>query len=224
MVSEFWRNASYTSCAIGSYAEAPWPFLVEREEIALERARGTGVRAIARKLGRSPSTISREIRRNSATRSGEFDYRATAAQWHADRAAKRPKIKLGSQPRPARLRSGSAVGPHCNTGRHRLRWPRRGMERTARRSPTKPALVICLESGADRAAPEGGLPQGSDHAHQIRSDLPSALHPRARGTEVNRVLKPLSRRDHFSGLLKNRWRPLHVLACPEGAASLRTES
>lgn len=133
---------------------------VEREEIALECARGTGVRAIARKLGRSPSTISREIRRNSATRSGEFDYRATAAQWHADRAAKRPKMsKLASQPRLARLRSGSAVGPHCHTGRHRLRWPRRGMERTARCSPTKPALVICLESGADRAAPEGGLPQ-----------------------------------------------------------------
>lgn len=65
---------------------------VEREEIALGCARGTGVRAIARKLGRSPSTISREIRRNSATRSGEFDYRAIAAQWHADRAAKRPKI------------------------------------------------------------------------------------------------------------------------------------
>ena len=65
---------------------------VEREEIALECARGTGVRAIARKLGRSPSTISREIRRNSATRSGEFNYRAIAAQWHADLAAKRPKI------------------------------------------------------------------------------------------------------------------------------------
>ena len=72
---------------------------VEREEIALECARGTGVRAIARKLGRSPSTISREIRRNSATRSGEFDYRAIAAQWHADRAAKRPKIsKLAVNP------------------------------------------------------------------------------------------------------------------------------
>lgn len=64
---------------------------VEREEIALECARGTGVRAIARKLGRSPSTISREIKRNSATRSGEFDYRAINAQWHADRSAKRPK-------------------------------------------------------------------------------------------------------------------------------------
>ncbi len=64
----------------------------EREEIALECARGTGMRAIARKLGRSASTISREIRRNSTTRSGEFDYRAIAAQWHADREAKRPKI------------------------------------------------------------------------------------------------------------------------------------
>ncbi|MDN5568702.1 MAG: IS30 family transposase [Paracoccus sp. (in: a-proteobacteria)] len=71
----------------------------EREEIAIECARGTGLRAIARKLGRSPSTISREIRRNSATRGGEFDYRAIAAQWHADRAAKRPKAsKLALNP------------------------------------------------------------------------------------------------------------------------------
>lgn len=71
----------------------------EREEIALERASGTGVRAIARKLGRSPSTISREIRRNSATRSGDFDYRAINAQWHADRAARRPKVsKLENHP------------------------------------------------------------------------------------------------------------------------------
>lgn len=71
----------------------------EREEIALECARCTGVRAIARKLGRSPSTISREIRRNSATRSGDFDYRAINAQWHADRAARRPKAsKLANHP------------------------------------------------------------------------------------------------------------------------------
>jgi len=71
----------------------------EREEIALECARGMGVRAIARKLGRSPSTVSREIRRNSATRGGEFDYRAISAQWHADRSAKRPKIsKLAVNP------------------------------------------------------------------------------------------------------------------------------
>ena len=63
----------------------------EREEIALYKAHGLGVCAIARKIGRSASTISRELRRNAATRSGGFEYRATTAQWHADRAARRPK-------------------------------------------------------------------------------------------------------------------------------------
>lgn len=64
----------------------------EREEIALYRAQGFGVCVIARKIGRAASTISRELRRNSATRSGGFEYRATTAQWHANRAAKRPRI------------------------------------------------------------------------------------------------------------------------------------
>ena len=41
---------------------------VEREEIALLHARGCGVREIARRLGRSPSTISRELRRDAAVR------------------------------------------------------------------------------------------------------------------------------------------------------------
>ena len=65
---------------------------VEREEIAVLRARGRGVREIARQLGRSPSTISRELRRNAATGGGNLEYRATTAQWHADRRAKRPKL------------------------------------------------------------------------------------------------------------------------------------
>jgi IS30 family transposase len=64
----------------------------ERERIALLRAKGHGVREIARQLGRAASTISRELRRNAATRSGSLDYQATTAQWHADRAARRPKL------------------------------------------------------------------------------------------------------------------------------------
>lgn len=64
----------------------------EREEVAILRAQGCGVREIARRLGRSPSTISRELRRNAATRGGDFEYRATTAQWHADRRAQRPKV------------------------------------------------------------------------------------------------------------------------------------
>jgi transposase, IS30 family len=63
----------------------------EREEIAILRVQGHGVCEIARKLGRAPSTISRELRRNAATRSGGLEYRATTAQWHADRSARRPK-------------------------------------------------------------------------------------------------------------------------------------
>ena len=63
----------------------------EREEIALWRAQGLGVREVARRLGRAASTISRELRRNAATRGGNLDYRATTAQWHAERAARRPK-------------------------------------------------------------------------------------------------------------------------------------
>src|SRR5947209_7873394 len=65
---------------------------LEREEIALLRASGNGVRAIARRLHRAPSSISRELRRNAATRSGNLDYRALTAQWHADRRAQRPKL------------------------------------------------------------------------------------------------------------------------------------
>ncbi|MEV0694674.1 helix-turn-helix domain-containing protein, partial [Streptomyces sp. NPDC050388] len=72
----------------------------EREEIALLRAKDYGVRDIARETGRSPSTVSRELRRNAATRSGRLDYRASVAQWHADRQARRPKsCKLTANPR-----------------------------------------------------------------------------------------------------------------------------
>ena len=63
----------------------------EREEIAVLTAQKHGVREIARQLGRNPSTISRERRRNAATRGARLDYRASVAQWHADRQARRPK-------------------------------------------------------------------------------------------------------------------------------------
>lgn len=43
--------------------------------------------------------ISRELRRNASSRGGDFAYRATTAQWHADGAARRPKAaKLATNP------------------------------------------------------------------------------------------------------------------------------
>jgi len=77
--------------AVRSSLSGRYLSFAEREEIALLRAQGCGVREIARQLGRSPSTISRELRRNAATRGGGLEYRASTAQWHADRRARRPK-------------------------------------------------------------------------------------------------------------------------------------
>ena len=62
--------------------------VAEREEIAIGLAAGEPVRAIAARLGRSPSTISREVRRNSRARR---QYRALAAQGQAQWRARRPK-------------------------------------------------------------------------------------------------------------------------------------
>ncbi len=74
---------------------------VNREEIALWRVQGHGVREIARRLGRAASTVSRELRRNAATRGGGLEYRATTAQWYAEQAARRPK--------PAKLAANAAL-------------------------------------------------------------------------------------------------------------------
>ena len=71
----------------------------EREEIGLLSVQGIGVREIARRIGRSPSTVSRELTRNAATRGGKLEYRASVAQWKAELMARRPKqAKLVSHP------------------------------------------------------------------------------------------------------------------------------
>jgi IS30 family transposase len=59
----------------------------EREEISRGLVAGSSVRALARQLGRSPSTVSREISRNG----GPNEYRAAAADQRAWREAERPK-------------------------------------------------------------------------------------------------------------------------------------
>jgi IS30 family transposase len=95
----------------------------ERENIALLRAQGRGVREIAHRVGRSPSTISRELRRNASTRTWRLDYKATLAQWHSERRARRPKVaKLAENERlrdyvqarlagEVRAPDGRSVGP-----------------------------------------------------------------------------------------------------------------
>ena len=64
--------------------------LAEREELSILYAQGVSLRAIARNLNRSPSTISRELARN---RTG-FYYRAVTAQRKARRRCYRKLRKL----------------------------------------------------------------------------------------------------------------------------------
>jgi IS30 family transposase len=59
----------------------------EREEMMRLQASGLGVRAIAREIGRHPSTVSRELKRAVGVRG----YRAGMAQTHADRGRRSPR-------------------------------------------------------------------------------------------------------------------------------------
>lgn len=188
----------------------------EREEIALLRAAGHGVREVARRLGRAASTISRELRRNAATRSGGFTYRATTAQWHADRAARRPKLaKLATN---ARLRryveerlggviaapSGGAVaGPQVTWRgrRHGRRQPRRwakawSPEQIAHRLPLDfpddAAMRISHEAIYQALYVEGRGARAAARAHRLPAHGASAAGAagsRARSRQVVRLAR-----------------------------------
>jgi len=74
--------------------------LSEREDISRGLASQQSLRSIARQLGRSPSTISREIHRNS----GYDDYRAAQADQAAwDRAHRPKRCKLACNPTLSRM-------------------------------------------------------------------------------------------------------------------------
>ena len=74
--------------------------LEEREEISRGIAAGRSIRRIARDLGRSPSTVSREIGRNG----GSQAYRASQADGRAWDRARRPKSCRLAHSAPLRWR------------------------------------------------------------------------------------------------------------------------
>jgi transposase, IS30 family len=96
----------------------------EREEIALARARGESMRCIARRLGRSPATVSRELRRNADRRGG---YRATAAHALAFERAGRPKPAKLAHNRALRAKVeeylAQRYSPEQIAGRLRVEFP-----------------------------------------------------------------------------------------------------
>jgi len=83
--------------------------LAEREEISRAMVAGHSIRSIATSLGRAPSTISREIKRNG----GHESYRASQADRAAWDRARRPKI--------CQLAENRTLA-HIVAGRLQLQW------------------------------------------------------------------------------------------------------
>ncbi|NUR73485.1 MAG: IS30 family transposase [Hamadaea sp.] len=81
--------------------------LAEREEIACGLAAKDSIRVIAARLGREPSTISREINRNRGI-GKNWVYRASVAQSRADEKSARPK--------PSKLAEHAALQEYVQAG------------------------------------------------------------------------------------------------------------
>jgi IS30 family transposase len=98
--------------------------LRDREEIALSREAGESMRSIAARMGRHPSTISRELARNTG-RDGR--YRATSAHALAYQRASRPKPGklLGNPMLRQRIQEDLTKrhSPEQIVGRLRLEFP-----------------------------------------------------------------------------------------------------
>jgi DNA-binding CsgD family transcriptional regulator len=140
----------------------------EREEIALMKARGAGVREIAHTIGRSPSTVSREVRRNVATRAaslgiGRLLRNGRPNSWHAARRHRNwsptrsftPTSRIGCPDRSACLterlfsarrpeRGRSATSSIAKTG-HGCRGGVRSRSPTGSRS-TSPMMSPCASA------------------------------------------------------------------------------
>jgi transposase, IS30 family len=110
----------------------PW----EREEIAVGLAAGLSCREIAARLapGRSASTVSREVRRNSV----RGVYRAGAAQREAEERARRPK--------PAKLAVNGELRAWVE-GKLALRWsPEQVSARLEEELPDRPEMRVSPET------------------------------------------------------------------------------
>jgi len=107
----------------------------QREEIALGRAAGESMRSIAGRLGRSPSTISRELGRN-LDRQGR--YRATAAHAQAYERASRPK--------PAKLATNLALRSKVEKDLEKKYSPEQIVGRLRLEFPNDPEMMVSTET------------------------------------------------------------------------------
>jgi IS30 family transposase len=182
--------------------------LEERERLAVLRATGLGVRAIAGQLGRAASTISRELRRNALPKGGYLPVHAEGC--YLERR-QRPAIverdaKLG---RFVRERLLEGWTPEQIAG-----WLRRGEERGLRAVSCETIYAFVHRPGQKgeklwKLLPRGRAKRGRRRARQPRNVIAErrSIHDRPEAVQ--------ERRDagHWEGdlLICRRTRPVLVL-------------
>jgi IS30 family transposase len=163
--------------------------MAEREEISRGVAAGEPCRQIAARLGRAPSTVSRELVRNG----GRHRYRAQIADAAAFRRAQRPKLaKLVTEPRLRAVVEAKLAlrwSPQQLVGWLPLAYPQDSVMRVSHetiylslfiqsRGALRRELQRCLRTGRAMRYPRGKrLPQG-------RGQLRDTLHISQRPAEA----------------------------------------
>jgi len=159
----------------------------EREQLGLLRAAGMSMRAIATQLGRSPSTISRELRRNTEVGGGYLASSAHAMAYHR-----------ASRPKPAKLAVNLALraavekdlekrySPEQITGRLRIEYPDDPEMRVSPetiyqsiyvRGALRRDLAVCLRTGRAHRRP-------SRKPGQRKNRIPNMINTAERPAEV----------------------------------------
>jgi IS30 family transposase len=164
--------------------------LQEREEIACRRSAGEGVRAIARELGRSPSTISRELQRGTVRR--KSGYRATVAQALADQRARRPKAR--------RLTLDDRLREHVQNRLHAKDSPEQISHRLFVLFPDDPGMRVSHETIYRSLYVQG---RGG-----LRRELVTCLRT---GRALRKTRRTAERRGRLTGMISIAQRPPEAL-------------
>ncbi|WP_080418117.1 IS30 family transposase [Burkholderia ubonensis] len=142
----------------------------ERAAIMIERAKNTSVRAIARLLGRSASTITRELARNHTESPCSYDATSAARAYRTRRERSRRQHKLAV---------GSALYWQVHHHLVYRRWsPQQIAARLREMHPDTPEQRVSHETiyAAIYTHPRGGLKQAMIEA--LRQEKPARGNPR----------------------------------------------
>jgi IS30 family transposase len=163
--------------------------LEEREEISRGLAQHESMRSIAARLGRAPSTVSREVAHNGGPRG----YRALAADRRAWDMAERPK--------PAKLATCPKLR-HIVERKLERHWSPRQISRwLAKTFPTDPELAVSHETIYQSLFVQG---RGA-----LRKELHQALRT-GRAMRRPKVASPMKRRSHIPNMVLISERPAEV--------------